>query len=504
MSAGEESPEASVTASPNSARHTTYLIFICIVAGMGGFLFGFDSIVISGALPDLKRQFALSSGTEGLFVSASLIGCMLASPFAGIVSDRWGRRNLLFAAALLTSFATLICAAAHRTDALIGSRLICGLGVGSASMVCPLYITEVSPQAMRGRLVTIYQFAITIGICISLLSNSLIERLAMHAYPPGIWLSFAHNEAWRLMIGSQLIPSVAFLILSLFIPESPRWLIRVGRDAKAFDVLAKINSRQAAASTFDEVREAARRERLELGATRYRHIWSAPYRKPLLMALFLGVVSEFSGITVVFYYGPAILHAQGYELGGALNGFVVIGMVNMLTTVIALWLVDRVGRRPLLLVGTMGAMVCLIAISACLAQVHSSGGLIVTAICGFVAFYAFSIGPIKFIVAAEIFPTALRARAVATFIFAVFAAGAIVNQLFPLARDAWGVPAAFLVFAMILLPQVVFAWRFMPETAGRTLEQLAELWVTPKTVAAGARPSEQAWGSLSNTQDTEG
>jgi sugar porter (SP) family MFS transporter len=466
-----------------------YLTFICSVAGMGGFLFGFDSIVISGTIPQLKSDFQLSAAAEGFYVSASLLGCMVAAPIAGVISDRWGRRNLLFAAAFLTSFATLLCAMAQSAQTLIIARLVCGLGVGSASMVCPLYIAEVSPQALRGRLVTIYQFAITIGICISLFSNAALNALASQLPPGGedSWKGLFQAQTWRFMIGSQLLPSASFLILCLFIPESPRWLYRAGRQRAAFDVLKKINSLEAANTIYVDLEDSLRRERVHLAEAPYRLLWER-YRKPMLMALFLGVVSELSGITVVFYYGPTILHDAGFELGGALSGFAAIGLVNMVTTVIALWLIDRIGRRPLLLVGTIGAIVCLIAIGICFTGLHSASNVAVLAICGFVAFYAFSIGPIKFVVASELFPTALRAKAVATFIFAVFTSGALVNQLFPLVRDHWGVPASFYCFAAILVPQVLFAWAFLPETAGQTLEHLDQLFPGEQKGLKGVQP----------------
>jgi MFS transporter, SP family, arabinose:H+ symporter len=468
-------PEARITAKPTLS---VYVAFVCTVASLGGFLFGYDSIVISGALPLLKAEFHLTAATEGLFVSASLLGCMMSAPFAGAICDRSGRRAVLLAAAILTLVATIACTMATSVGMLLAARWMCGLGVGAASMVCPLYISELAPEQSRGRLVSLYQFSITLGICVSLCSNAAVAAVVRHHTAPygvGFWHHVLTDETWRVMIATQALPSAVFLALCLWLPETPRWLTKVGRGSEALAVLRRYVSAADASHTVAAILENMK-EGSEERAASYRTLLERRFRRPLAIALFLGAASELSGITVVFYYGPAILNDAGFGLGGALNGFVIIGAVNMLATIIALWLIDRVGRRPLLFVGTAGAILCLCVIGACLGGATRGEKLLIVAICCYVAFYAFSIGPVKFAVSSEIFPNAVRGRAVAVFIFVVFAAGALVNQLFPLARDSFGVNASFYVFALILVPQLLFVWRVMPETAGRTLEQIEHAW----------------------------
>lgn len=450
-----------------------FLTYICIASALGGFLWGFDAIVISGTIGPVKEQFQIAAFMEGLFVSSGLIGAVIGAALAGFLSDRFGRsRNLVLAAVLM-----LISAAASGFAwdvwSLIVARWIGGIGVGISAMVCPLYISEVSPAHLRGRMVTVFQFAITIGILVALLSNAAIFDLAVeHSETESAFLSwFVVRESWRAMFSAELLPGVIFLAMSFTLPESPRWLVKQRRQEQALRVLNRI-LKVGAEQELESIRSAIQKE--EQVKVRYIDVFEPRYRKPLLIAVLLAVFAQFSGINVIFYYGPSILEQAGFEIGGVLDGFATIGFFNMIFTVVALWIVDKVGRRPLLTIGTVGAIACLCGIGLLL----DSGTIVplIALICGFVAFFAFSLGPIKFIFASEIFPTHIRSHALSIAILAMWTADTLVGYLFPPLRDALGASATFFIFALILAPQLLLIWRYMPETARLSLEEIEAWW----------------------------
>jgi sugar porter (SP) family MFS transporter len=458
----------------SSAGSVFYLTFLSIVAALGGLLFGFDTVVISGTLPPLKIQFALSATMEGWLVSSALLGCAVGAAAAGVLSDRFGRKLLLLASGWLFVLCSVGCAVAWNIDVLIWSRLIGGVGVGVASMVCPLYISEISPPRLRGRLVTLFQFAITIGICLALFSNAWLQGLsARHAAAQGSGLFqwMVVQQVWRGMFGMELFPSVLFTALCFLIPETPRWLTKVDRPSEAMQILVKVSGRAIAEQEMTEIQETLAEESGALA-----QLFAPGLRKALFVALFLAIVSELSGITVILYYGPGILEKGGFSLGAAVGGFVSIGLVNVLFTIIAIWLMDTVGRRPLLFIGTVGACVALSTIGVLFRTGRTEGPLVVGMLCLFVACFAFSMGPIKWVVMSEIFPTSIRGRAMAIATLAVWITDGIYNQLFPMVRDGLGVPGSFFIFAAVLVPQLFFVWKIMPETKGRTLEEIERSW----------------------------
>jgi SP family arabinose:H+ symporter-like MFS transporter len=461
-----------------TGRHPLrYTTFVCVCAALGGLLFGFDIAVISGTIPALRRQFGLDQWLEGILVASALIGCMLGSAAAGPVSDRVGRKNALMIASFLFIVTGLGCAFAPDRISLLSFRFIGGVGIGVASMVCPLYISEISPAGVRGRMVTLFQFAIAIGICASLLSNVALEWLSRHSPPAanhGLYQWMFVDQVWRAMFLATTLPAALFALATLFIPESPRWLVMVGRERRAREVLELIQGK-------DTAEESLRDIRVTIGAEtgRFSDLFSTRWRKALGIAVFLALVSEFSGITVVLYYGPDILNRAGVRLSDALGGFVIIGVVKMLFTVVALWLIDRAGRRPLLFWGTLGCCMALASLGMLFALHWTSGPVLVALICMFCASFAFSIGPIKWVIMSEIFPTQIRGRAVAVATTAVWLADAVVNYLFPWARETWGAALCFFVFAAVLLPQIFFARFMMPETKGRTLEEIERFDLVP-------------------------
>ena len=447
-----------------------YLVFLCIASTLGGLNWGFDAIVISGTITPVKEQFQLSAGMEGFFVSSGLLGAVIGSGLAGWLADRFGRsRNLVFAAVLMW-LSALGSGFANTIELLIFARWLGGVGVGISAMVCPLYISEISPAHLRGRLVTLFQFAITFGILLALFNNFGLHEWATAASstaPQGSFLKwFLVDETWRAMFAAELVPGVLFLLLAVFLPESPRWLVKAGRPAEAGSVLQRI-LRTGAESELSEISRTVAEE--HANERRFSDVFLPRYRKPLAIAVLLAVFAQFSGINVIFYYGTTMLEKAGFEAGSALSGMAVIGFFNMIFTMVAVAYVDKFGRRPLLQIGTLGAITCL----AALGFFFDGGGNILIVLMGaFVACFAFSLGPVKFIFASEIFPTNIRSHAMSIAILAMWAADTIVGQFTPTLRDAVGPSWTFFLFALILVPQVVMVWKFMPETAGRSLEEI--------------------------------
>ena len=451
--------------------HLPFLVFICIASALGGLLWGFDAIVISGTISSVKLQFALSPAMEGFFVSSGLLGAVFGSGLSGWLSDKFGRSRNLLLAAVLMLLSAIGSAWATNIELLVFARWLGGLGVGISAMVCPLYISEISPTHLRGRLVTMFQFAITLGIMIALFNNYFLHQWAASVADTAAEGSFMQwfvaDETWRAMFASELVPGLFFLVLAALLPESPRWLVKVGRHEQAGKVLNRI-FRNGAKQELETIKQTVAKE--SATQTNFLDVFSQKYRKPLIIAMLLAAFAQFSGINVVFYYGTSMLESAGLKADGALSGMAVIGFCNMIFTTIAMAFVDKVGRRKLLQFGTIGAIACLAGIGAS----FNSGAntMLIVLMCAFVAFFAFSLGPIKFIFASEIFPTNIRSHAMAIVILTMWATDTIVGQFTPSLREAVGPAVTFFIFAAILVPQIFMVWKWMPETAGRSLEEI--------------------------------
>jgi len=462
--------EPSPTPAPHKP-HLPFLIYICLASALGGFLWGFDAIVISGTISPVKDLFALSPAMEGFFVSSGLLGAVIGSGLAGILSDRFGRSRNLLLAALLLWLSALGSGFANNIEFLVLARFIGGLGVGISAMVCPLYISEISPTHLRGRLVTVFQFAITAGIMVALFNNFGLHQWAASMagkLPEDSFMNwFLVKDTWRAMFASELIPGTVFLVLASTLPESPRWLVKVGRNREAGKVLNRI-FQSGAGTELSEIERAVTAEASQKKS--FGAVFHPRYRKPLIIGVLLAAFAQFSGINVVFYYGTSMLEEAGLQADGALSGLAVIGFFNMIFTTIAMGFVDKLGRRKLLMVGTIGTMACLLGIGF---TFHTGANTALIALmCGFVAFFAFSLGPIKFIFASEIFPTNIRSHAMSIVILTMWLTDTIVGQFTPALREGIGPAMTFILFACILAPQIILIWKFMPETAGRSLEEI--------------------------------
>jgi MFS transporter, SP family, arabinose:H+ symporter len=460
-----------------------YLTYASVVSALGGFLFGYDTVVINGTVAQVAEQFNLSAALEGTFVGSALFGCMIGAALAGFLSDISGRQKTLGLAALLMLISALGCGMSWSAGSLIFFRWIGGVGVGFASMVCPLYISEISPPRLRGRLVTLFQFAITIGIFVAFLANAGWQYLseAGSAAGAGFYHHMVVDQVWRSMFTAEALPAAAFFLLCMTIPETPRFLARAGKESKAMDILVRIGGQLSAEKQMGEIRQVLAQEE-----GRMSELLKPGFRKALFVALFLSIVSEMSGVTVVLYYGSKMLSGAGVTIASALGGFALVGLVNMLFTLFAIWLMDRAGRRPLLGLGTLGCSVALFLLGLLFVTGNSGGVAIIALICLFMACFAFSIGPIKWVVMSEIFPTKIRGRAVAIATFAVWVTDWIYNQAYPvITQDALfkvvdqntGIGIVFFFFAAVLVPQLFFVWKIMPETRNKTLEEIEQEWI---------------------------
>jgi len=456
-----------------------FVTFACLISAIGGFLFGYETVVIAGALSLVTVQFGFSAVMEGWFVTSGLFGCAAGVLLAGRLCDAIGRKPVMLLSALLLGLCAIVCSAGSDATILIIGRIIGGLGVGIASIVSPLYISEVSPPKYRGRLVSLFQLTITLGIVTAMIVNAQVlsySQGAAAAALTGLWHWLVVEETWRAMFLTQIVPSVIFFALVLLVPESPRWLSLKGAHDKARRALSRFRGSEAAAAA-----ELARIEgAAEAGKGPAVSWWSKALRRPLFLGIFLAVFSELSGITLVMYYGPVILEKAGISAGSSLGGHAIIGIVLGCFTVVSLFVVDRFGRRPVLLTGVAGAGIALAATAACFASGVNDGMLIIALLCMFVAFFAFSIGPIKWIVISEIFPTNVRARAMGVATVAVWLTDVAINQAFPVVRDTFGVSAMFLACAVFLLIQFWVVWRKLPETKGMALEDILSLWKDDK------------------------
>ena len=453
-----------------------YLSLCCFASALGGLLFGYDLFVISGAKDLIVQHFQLNTLMEGWFVSSAMVGAMIGCLLAGSASDRFGRKWVLVTASAFLLACSVGCGMAWSTSSLIFFRWIGGVGVGISSMVCPLYISEISPARLRGRMVTLFQLAICIGIVAAILINTGL--LSWHdrikdatATAPGAVGWMVAREVWRSMLGMESVPALFFFVMCLGIPETPRWLAEKGRRAEAQRVLERINGPAVANTELAEIETAVAQESGSL-----LELLKPGLRRALGMALFLAVISEFSGITTIWNFGPEIIRGQGIQLTNEMSGMVIIASSLSIFTLIAVWLMDHAGRRRLLFWGNLGCFFALIALGRLLGQPDSSSAIKVAAAATFVACFAFSMGPIKWVFMSEVFPTRIRGRAIAISSLAVWTADAILNQVFPLLRDTWGKSATFFIFAAVLIPQFIFVWKLMPETKGRSLEEIERSW----------------------------
>ncbi|MBK8857102.1 MAG: sugar porter family MFS transporter [Opitutaceae bacterium] len=488
-------PSAAALAAAPERGSATYLAGICLVASIGGLLFGFDTAVISGAIERVKVHFALTELLQGWLASSALVGCVLGALGAGTLGDRFGRKPVLVVAAVFFLVSAVYSAIPPTFTILILARWLGGLGVGMASVLAPMYISEFAPPRLRGRLVGLYQLSIVIGILAAYFSNwCLVEYAAAHPQAFGVG-SLLHRvmvtEIWRGMFGAEILPAGLFLVLLCFVPESPRWLAKEGRTEPAFRILAGVAGREPAQAQLREIQDSLAHEEGTLA-----ELFRPGLRRALLVGVMLAVFGQLSGVNIVVYYGPKILMAAGFQDAAALLGQVGFGLINFVFTLVALVVIDRWGRRPLLLGGMVVVTASLVVIGALFlagdagTAVSKTIGLwIGLMICVYTGCIALSICAVIWVITPEIFPNRVRGRAVSLATFANWGTNAFSALVFPWYAAQFGMGAFFFTTAAICLLATGFFWRFVPETKGKSLEEIEKLWTPAATAAAPGKTS---------------
>ena len=436
----------------------SYVLYVSIVAALGGLLFGFDTAIIAGAARFLKERFALSAFGEGLAVSIVLVGCMAGAAIAGSVSDRLGRRRFMFISAVLFFISALGCAIPQNLIQFLIFRFIGGLAIGSASIVSPLYISEVAPPKIRGALVSVNQLAIVTGILMSYFVS---------------WILVGAGAAnWRWMFATGAVPAVVFFLFVLGVPESPRWLVKQGRESEAATILTRLNGPEIAKAEIVNIKET-----LTLEGGSLKELLQPGFRTALFIGIFLAVFQQITGFNAVIYYAPRFFEAAGLARSSAILQSALIGVVNVVFTLVAIALVDRLGRKPMLMVGSAGMGLSFILLGAAFKFQLFSGSLILLFTLLYIAFFAMTLGPIVWVVIAEIFPTRIRGRAMAIATVALWLADFAVSLTFPVIADKLHESFAFWLYAGMCLINFFFIWAVLPETKGKSLEEIERRWI---------------------------
>jgi len=433
------------------------VLFWSIVTALGGFLFGFDTAVISGAEKAIQQLWNLNAVEHGLTISIALIGTVLGAMFGGIPSDRLGRRQTLRWIAVLYLVSAVGAALAPAWVPFMIFRFLGGLGVGASSVTAPLYISEISPANSRGKLVGLFQFNIVFGILIAYLSNYLLANVGTHS--------------WRLMLGVQAVPAVAFLLFLFRVPESPRWLLLHGRLDEGRDVLRIINP------TTVETDVAAILSSQSHAARQSESLWARQYRTPVLLAVAFAFFNQVSGINAIIYYAPRIFEMTGLGQGAALLSSAGIGLVNFCFTLLGVNLIDRFGRRTLMLVGSVGLILMLGLVARAFYSQQFNGYTVPALLFGYIAFFAFSQGAVIWVFISEIFPNAVRAKGQALGSSTHWVMATVIAFTFPYFAEHLGGGHTFAFFCVMMVLQLIFVWRFMPETKGSSLEEVEKTLV---------------------------
>ncbi len=442
-----------------------------LVSAMGGLLFGYDWVVIGGAKPFYEKFFGLTTPSQiGWAMSSALVGCLVGALVSGGLSDRFGRKKLLILAGLFFTVSAVWTALAPDFTAFVVFRLLGGIGIGLASNLSPMYIAELAPAEIRGRLVSVNQLTIVIGILAAQVVNWLIARpVPAGATPADILASWNGQTGWRWMFGAETVPALLFFFLMFLVPESPRWLVKNGRAAAAEKTLARVGGPGFAAKAMDDIRATLSAD--EIGRVRFRDLLEPGLARILVVGIVLAVYQQWCGINVIFNYAQEIFTAAGYGVSDVLFNIVVTGAVNLIFTFVAIRLVDRVGRKPLMIAGSAGLAVVFGLIGASYAF-HSRGLHILLLVLVALALYALSLAPVTWVLLSEIFPNRIRGAAMSVSTFSLWTACFVLTYTFPLLNKGLGPAGTFWIYAGISVFGFLFIKSRVRETKGRTLEQI--------------------------------
>jgi MFS transporter, SP family, arabinose:H+ symporter len=453
---------------------TAYIYAISAVAALGGLLFGYDWVVIGGAKPFYEKFFRLTDPSrQGWAMSCALVGCLVGALFSGPLSDRLGRKRLLIAAGLVFAVSSIGTATAASFAIFVLWRIMGGVAIGMASSLSPMYIAEVAPSQFRGKLVSLNQLTIVIGILLAQVVNWLIARpVAADATASEILQSWNGQIGWRWMFGATAIPSMLFFLAMFGVPESPRWLAKEGLRERARRVLSRIGGETYGRRALQEIESTVARDTKGVDL---RALVDRRMLKVLLLGIVLAVLQQWCGINVIFNYAEEVFSAAGYQLSDILFNIVITGAVNLLFTFVAIAFVDRSGRRVLMLSGSAGLAVIYVCLGA-LYYVHSHGIDMLALVVAAIACYAMSLAPVTWVVISEIFPNRIRGSAISVAVTALWIASFVLTYTFPLLNHALGAAKTFWIYAVICLAGFFFIKDHLPETRGKSLEQIEGLW----------------------------
>ena len=459
-----------------------YLVFLSVVAALGGFLFGYDTAVISGTIAQVTEQFGLDALQQGWYVGCALIGSIIGVLFAGILSDKFGRKSTMILSAILFSTSAIGCAVSTDFNQLVIYRIIGGVGIGVVSIISPLYISEVAVAQYRGRLVSLYQLAVTIGFLGAYLVNYQLLGYSMSNpdVSTGWWNLVFVSEVWRGMLGMETLPAIMFFIIIFFIPESPRWLILKGREEKATNILERIyTSSKEALFQLTETKSVLSSE----SKSEWKLLLQPGIRKAVIIGVCIAVLGQFMGVNAVLYYGPSIFENAGLSGGDSLFYQVLVGLVNTLTTVLALVIIDKVGRKKLVYYGVSGMVISLVLIATYFIY-GESWGISSIFLLIFFLFYVFccavSICAVVFVLLSEMYPTRVRGLAMSIAGFALWIGTYLIGQLTPWMLQNLTPAGTFLLFAIMCVPYMLIVWKLVPETTGKSLEEIERYWMKTK------------------------
>lgn len=439
-----------------------YVTFLGCTAALGGLLFGFDVAIITGAGPFLIRHFALGDISLGWAFSSLLFGCVLGSFLAGRTTDRLGRKRMLAWVALLFVATSIATALAPSFQFFVIARFVGGLAVGGASLLSPMYVSEVSPPSIRGRMGTLYQLSITMGILISYCINYLLRNTG--------------PNNWRWMFLTGVIPSTLFFILIALAPETPRFLVRVGRMQEALLLLERIAGAEEAHGEVAAIAETLHGEHES-----WKDLMRPGVRRALAVSASLAILIHVSGVNTIIDYAPSIFQSAGWKVDGALLSTFLVGVVNVVFTLVAFWVIDRYGRKPLYITGSAGMALTLTCLLITVLAGRFHGPLVLVLILTYLAFFSACVGPVFWTLLPEIFPNDVRGLAMTVPVLTQWIANAVVVLLFPFAFHQIGKEATFAFLGLMSLTQAIFTWRMVPETKNKPLEEIEQYWLDAKS-----------------------
>lgn len=455
-----------------------YITFLAIVAAIGGFLFGYDTAVISGTISQVSTQFTLDPIETGWYVGCALIGSIIGVLFAGVMCDRLGRKKTMFIASCLFCLSAIGCSVSSSFVFLVYARIIGGLGIGVVSIVSPLYISEISVPQHRGRLVSLYQLAVTVGFLGAYIVNfgllNYSQNGASEISVPLLRVIF-HDEVWRAMLGMAIIPALLFLVIIFFIPESPRWLVLKQREKEASSILQKIfGTAESASFELNETKRVVGGDKVD-----WRIILRPGIMKAILIGAAIAILGQFMGVNAVLYYGPTIFESTGLSSGDSLMYQVIVGLVNVVTTIIAVFIIDKVGRKKLVYFGVTGMIICLLLITFYFSQAEALGlpnVLLLVFFLSYVFCCAISISAVIFVLLSEMYPTKVRGIAMSIAGFSLWVGTYLIGQLTPWLLENIKPSGTFLMFALMCIPYILIVWKLVPETTGKSLEEIETFW----------------------------